>query len=191
MFGALAMSPWFVWTENALSDLGHPRRESAWVFGVGLAAAGAAYLVFVWALAGAAPKTALGAGALTSLGGGGASLSAIGIFNESYGALHLAVSVTYFTLVPVGMLLLALSMRGSDRSIRAATLVLAVAAGALGLSVAGAQEYGWPFPSQAIPELAASLLLAGWSVIAAFWVARGRLAAAGSPELTPRRPPSA
>ena len=191
VFGALSMSPWFVWTKDALSDLGHPRHPSAPVFAAGLAAAGAIYLVFVWALAAAAPRTPLGAAALLSLGGGGASLSAIGIINQSYGAPHLVVSVTYFTFVPVGMLLLALSLKGSDRRIRLATEVLAVAAGILGLSVAGAQEYGWPFPSQAIPELLASLLLGGWSVVAAFWVASGRLRAAPAEGATPQRRPLA
>ncbi len=187
--GALAMAPWFVWTKDALSDLGHPSHASAAVFGAGLAAAGAVYLVFVWALAAAAPRTVLGGAALLSLAFGGASLSAIGIVNESYGAPHLFVSVTYFTFVPVGMLLLALSLEGSSRRIRAATLVLAVAAGILGLSVALAQQFGWPFPSQAIPELLSSLLLGGWSVVAAFWVKTGRLGAAPrKPPIPPRRP---
>lgn len=191
VFAALAMSPWFVWRENALSDLGNPTHTSATVFGAGLGAAGAVYLVFVWALAAATPRTPLGVAALLSLAGGGASLSLIGIINESYGAPHLAVSVTYFTFVPVGMLLLALSLKGSDRRIRLATEVLAVAAGILGLSVAGAQEYGWPFPSQAIPELLASLLLGGWSVVAAFWVARGQMRAAPALGATPQRHPLA
>ncbi len=190
VFGALAVSPWFVWTENALSDLGHPAHASAAIFGAGLAAAGAVYLVFVWALGAAAPRTRQGTAALLSLAFGGASLSAIGILNESYGKVHLFVSVTYFTFIPVGMLLLALSLQRSDRGVRSATLALAVAAGILGVSVAAAQEFGWPFPSQAIPELLASLLLGGWSVVAAFWVASGRLRAAPAAPPTPQRPPS-
>lgn len=191
VLGALLMSPWFVWSENALSDLGHPRRESALVFGAGLAAAGAVYLVFVWALWAATPRTPAVSAALLALAGGGASLSAVGIVNQAYGAPHLVVSVTYFTLVPVGMLLLALALKAPDPAFRAATLVLALAAGTLGLCVAGAQEYGWPFPSQAVPELLASLVLGGWSVVAAFWAATGRLAAPRSEGPTPQRPPSA
>lgn len=191
LFVALAMSPWFVWRQDALSDLGHPSHTSAALFGAGLAAAGALYQVFVWAIAPAAPATPLGRAALFSLAFGGLSLSAIGILNESYGAVHLLVSVTYFTFVPVGMLLLALSLKGADSKLPSATIALSIAAALLGLSVAGAQEFAWPFPSQAIPELLASLLLGLWSVAAAFWVASGRLSAASAPGSTPPRRPSA
>lgn len=180
---ALSMAPWFVWSEDALSDLGHPRYSTWLVFGAGLLLSGALYLVFVWGLGRVVPRSPAGTAGLLFLGAGGASLSAVGVINESYGAPHFIVSLAYFTFVPLGMVLVAISRRASDPRWALATAALAFAAAAFGLSILSAIAYEVPFTSQAVPELIASALLALWSLSTAWLLWTGRL--------TPQRHPSA
>lgn len=179
--GSLAISPWFVWHEDALSDLGHPRHESWVLFGGGLALSGALFLGFVWGLARVVPRTGEGTFALLLLGAGGASLSAIGVINESWGPPHFIVSLTYFTFVPLGMVFLARALASSSSRYAAATTVLALVAGAFGLTILTAIRYGAPFSSQAVPELIASALLAGWSLWTGALLAYGRFTRARRP----------
>jgi hypothetical membrane protein len=181
---ALAMAPWFNWTTDALSDLGHPRHESAAVFGAGLLASG---LFYVDAVLHA--RASLGAGRLAKaavgfLVAGGLSLSAIGVVNESFGAPHFVVSLTYFTFVPLGMFLLALCFRGVAPRFALLTAAMAVAAAAFGISILTAIAYGAPFPSQAIPELIASAILAAWALLGGY-----ALYAAKWPAVTPQPRP--
>jgi hypothetical membrane protein len=186
---ALAAAPWFEWTTDALSDLGHPRNASAPVFGAALLASGLLYLDAVWTLRASLGPGRLATAAVATMGAGGLSLALIGVVNESFGAPHLVVSFTYFTFVPLGMLLLAIHMRAYARAFASLTLADAAAAAAFGITVVTAMTWGAPFPSQAIPELIASALLALWAVLV------GRLLIAGDfprPEQATRRPrPSA
>lgn len=104
---SIAMSPWFSWTNNALSDLGNTARNApgpAVVFDIGLVLGGLFALVFillhlkdakfhwkylVWGI----PL------ALSSI-----SLTLIGIFNESFGSIHLLVSVAFFFMTAITLL---------------------------------------------------------------------------------------
>src|SRR5262245_11082323 len=67
----LANAPWFSWTADALSDLGHPSRASASYFNVGLAASGLFYLGFAYAVASelGGSKTRTAAAACLAFGG--------------------------------------------------------------------------------------------------------------------------
>jgi hypothetical membrane protein len=161
---ALAGAPWFNWTTDALSDLGHPARGSSPIFNAGLAAAGLLYLVFVAALARALASGRLATAAEGALAASALSLTAIGVLNESFGAAHFVVSFTYFMFLPLGMALLALRLWRSCPRFARVTLAVAAASASFGISIIAAIVYGWPFPSQAIPELIASSLLALWSL---------------------------
>jgi hypothetical membrane protein len=157
------MSPWFAWGENALSDLGHPMHPSAPVFNGALVASGVLNLVFVGILAGHLAATRLGRASVGLLAAGGISLAAVGVFDESYGGLHLLVSITYFTFVAAGILFVGLAVREAATAFSRASVVAGAVSGAFGLLVAAAVEYGAPFTSQAVPELIASLIFASWT----------------------------
>lgn len=105
---SIALSPWFSWTNNALSDLGNTARNAfgpaAFVFDTGLTLGGLFALVFillhlkdakfhwkylVWGI----PLV------LSSI-----SLMLIGIFNESFGSIHLIVSVIFFFMTAITLL---------------------------------------------------------------------------------------
>jgi hypothetical membrane protein len=103
---AISVSPWFSWYNNALSDLGntalHP--STALVFDSGLASAGVLMTFFgillsknniswkflVWSI----PLT------ISSI-----DLTLIGIFNESFGAIHLVVSEIFFVSIALTLFL--------------------------------------------------------------------------------------
>jgi len=161
---ALTMAPWFVWTEHALSDLGHPSRESAAVFNAALVASGALNLVFVSVVYGRLPAGAAGRAAGAALAAGGVSLAAVGAVNESFGVAHLLVSITYFTFVATGIVLVGVALRRQAPRFARASVAVGATAGAFGLSVSAAVVYRAPFTSQAIPELIASLVFAAWTV---------------------------
>lgn len=174
VFAALALAPWFNWTTDALSDLGHPRRESAPVFGAGLLAAGLFYVDAVLHARVVLARSRPASAAVASLVFGGLSLSAIGVVNESFGAPHFVVSLTYFTFVPLGMFLLARCVRAAMPRFALATALTAAASAAFGISILTAIAYGAPFPSQAIPELIASSLMAAWAGLAGIAMVQGR-----------------
>jgi hypothetical membrane protein len=166
----ISLSPWFSWTSDALSDLGHPRHASALAFNAGLIASGLLYMVFALSLVRVLPRGRLEAAAALCLALGGLSLSLIGVVNESFGAPHFVVSFTYFMFVPLGMAFLAFSLWSTMRGLAALTLCLSALAAFFGISIIAAIVYGAPFPSQAIPELIASVFHASWSVYAGWLV---------------------
>ncbi|MHB8567200.1 MAG: DUF998 domain-containing protein [Nitrososphaerales archaeon] len=108
---SISLSPWFSWTNNALSDLGNTLSAqnvssgAAYVFDGGLAVSGILTLLFtlfhlrdaryhwkyiVWGV----PLT------ISSI-----DLSLIGIFNESFGGLHLIVSAIFFFMMALTLFL--------------------------------------------------------------------------------------
>jgi hypothetical membrane protein len=182
---AVAVSPWFSWTENALSDLGHPQYDSWGIFGASLIVSGALAVLFSWALGRRLVRGPLGAIAVACLAAGGASLAAVGAVNESYGFPHLLVSITYFTFEAAGVGLLGAAALKHDRRFGLQSLATGAVSGAFGVMVSTALVYGAPFPSQAIPELIASLIFAGWTV------ALARALWKGTPPVAPAPPQAA
>lgn len=160
---ALAMSPWFSWSADALSDLGHPRETSSGVFNAGLLASGVLFVVMAAVLVRTLPQGTRAKAAGAMLAAGGASLSLIGIITEAWGTPHFVVSFTYFTFVPMGMVLTAWASPGRARFGRV-TWAASVASWAFGISILTAIAFEAPFTSQAVPELAASLINGCWAV---------------------------
>ncbi len=104
---------------------------------------------------------------------GSLSLAFIGLFNESFGDLHFVVSGTYFAFIPVGIALFAPAARRADARLGKISLLIAVLAAILGISILTAIEYRTPFTSQAIPELLASIIFGTWTCWSALLMWRG------------------
>jgi hypothetical membrane protein len=169
------VSPWFDWNRNALSDFGLPPRASAPIFNAGLTAAGALYLVFILGLRRDLPRSWMARVAAVFLVGGALSLSGIGVFNESFGDLHLYVSSLYFGLTPMGLGFVSGSLRRDRKLLASLTFGLGAVAAAFGLLIVAAMNREGPFTSAAIPELLASITLALWSGATAGLMLQGPL----------------
>jgi len=102
---AISHSPWFSWTENALSDLG-VQGIAAVLFNSGLIIGGILTGIYV------------------------AALCAIGIFPETAGDIHFYVSVAFFTLFPVSVFFIGASMMrvSSERRLGLFTVLVGVVA---------------------------------------------------------------
>lgn len=89
---SIAMSPWFRWESNALSDLGHAvRSEAAPVFNFGLLVA--SLLLIIYAVSILKKHLRL---TCYSLLASAFLLALVAVFDEVYGLLHFIVSVLFF-----------------------------------------------------------------------------------------------
>jgi hypothetical membrane protein len=179
---AVAISPWFSWTANVLSDLGHPSRPSALLFNGGLILAGALYLEFVFGLSRALPATTLTRVALVLLAVGALFLAGVGIFPETT-SVHSLMAYGYFFTYPPGIILFGIATRKVYPPLGPASWALAAVAFVFGVLV-----YTPGFPSAAGAELAASLTLAGWSALAGYWLLKGQLSAKPGAAMAPAAP---
>lgn len=154
---AISLSPWFSWSNNALSDLGNTSSPAnissgaSFVFDWGLilsgvlAAAFTLYLSkdvhFSWKyLVWTVPLF------ISSL-----DLTMIGIFNESFGGIHLVVSVIFFFFTALSLLIY------SYVSFPLGTPKTGAAALALGVLCAVVWVAKWPWQGVAIQETVTSL----------------------------------
>ncbi|MFX1533323.1 MAG: DUF998 domain-containing protein [Promethearchaeota archaeon] len=111
-------SSWFVWTDNALSDLGHYGNLEAFalVFNLGLIISGLLTIFFGLGFTWISKEefegnlrylAILGTLILT---GAGAVLLNIGVFSEDFGVIHRYFSILFFVLLPFGMWIIGLAM---------------------------------------------------------------------------------
>ncbi len=152
---SIALSPWFSWERNALSDLGHATRsQAAPIFNFGLFLAG--FLLIVYSIKSFA-KHAKYAGACLIVAS--LLLQLIAAFNETYGSLHFVVSVLFFVALLVGSLVYAYECRS----------LLGVASFVIGFaSWAAYFAFGVYRVGIAVPETASS-------AAAMLWVAHSAL----------------
>lgn len=106
---SIALSPWFSWWTNALSDLGHAvRSESAAFYNFGLLLAGLLIMVYVvtvfWKYA---KYTSLFLFATAF------SLQLVAVFDEVYGRLHWIVSVVFFVFMILSCLVYAVEKKSA------------------------------------------------------------------------------
>lgn len=97
---SIALSPWFSWGRNALSDLGHAIRSPvAPIYNLGLFLAG--FLMVVYSI-----KAFVKVARYTSLCLMFSSLllQLVAVFDEAYGFLHYVVSVLFFISIGVASL---------------------------------------------------------------------------------------
>ncbi|MFB3890092.1 MAG: DUF998 domain-containing protein [Candidatus Bathyarchaeia archaeon] len=154
----------FSWTENALSDLGVQAGVTAWVFNVGLVAAGLLFLAFSFGLFRLLGKRLVGRVGSVALALACISLVCIGVFNESFGRLHYYVSVAFFVLMPIAMLVLTVGLWVSgQRGLSVFTFALALAA-----AVPWVLQFTVRYvPNVAVPEFVSGLAGSIWTGVLA------------------------
>ncbi|MBI2936992.1 MAG: DUF998 domain-containing protein [Thaumarchaeota archaeon] len=153
VLSAISVSPWFSWTGNALSDLG-VSGSAALLFNTALITGGAMLIIFASGLWSILQSRLARVGVMLLLLDG-CSLSAIGLFPETVGRIHLYVSVVFFTLLTLSLLVLGLSY---------VLEMHRIALGLLGIALSLFSILVWLFQWQgiAIPEAAAYLAGAAW-----------------------------
>jgi len=102
---AITSYPQFNWTGNALSDLGVQEGATAILFNSGLVIGGILALVFASGLF-VLQKTMLGRIGVFIFVLAALAFMAIGVFSENAEPIHYYVSVTFFVLFPISMLVI-------------------------------------------------------------------------------------
>jgi hypothetical membrane protein len=100
IFLDIRMSPYFSWSVNSLSSLGI--HKYYYIFDFAVMIGGISVFVFSFILYNKLAIKFLSIGFLMI---GSISLFLIGIFNENYGNLHLAIAIVYFIATPVGIII--------------------------------------------------------------------------------------
>ncbi|MGQ4892232.1 MAG: DUF998 domain-containing protein [Candidatus Njordarchaeia archaeon] len=107
IFAAIAVSPWFTWSKNALSDLG-AHQGSNIIFNTGLIISGLLLILYT-ALIFERYGNIIGKIGTIILGLSGIFLLLIGVFPEQYGIIHYDVSVGFFVTFPIAMIILGIT----------------------------------------------------------------------------------
>jgi hypothetical membrane protein len=155
IFVSIALSPWFSWHDNALSDMGVS--ATANLFNVALLIGGLLYFVFVIGfLRWQGLRSRLAKIAAVALITGALGLLLIGIFTEDAGRIHYYVSALYFVATPLAYVLF-----GSDRLRHGEKLLglLTIAAGITAFLMIAAV----PHKRIAVPEVLAALTMGMWT----------------------------
>jgi hypothetical membrane protein len=139
---SISLSPWFTWTQHALSDLGIDQ-ASAFIFNNGMILGGILALVFSIGLMKVLARR-LGAYilALSSL-----ALIGIGIFPETIFTLHFLTSAMFFILLAIGLLIIGVTSgyNSFEKKIGLFAIVLVIIA-------LGSTVFLFHFDGIAIPE---------------------------------------
>ncbi|HXQ92292.1 MAG TPA: DUF998 domain-containing protein [Nitrososphaerales archaeon] len=172
---AILASPWFSWLDNALSDLGNTSVQrnitsgSALVFDGGLIISGVLTIAFaflllrdfkfswkylIWGI----PLT------ISAI-----DLSMIGIFNESFGNIHLVVSIIFFFFTALSLFLY------SYVSFPMGTPKTGALALFLGVFCCIMWVGRWPWQGVAIQEVTTSAASAAFVIILSILVLSGRM----------------
>jgi len=156
----------FSWNKNALSDIGVSTVSlAADFFNISLVITGILNLIFALGFTKAYSKNAF-----FSLGGtllmlGGISLSLVGVFTEAYGRLHFYVSVSYFSLFSLAIIVNGFAFRRAKQSAKGSVSILAgFISGLVVLSGTVAEWHVWLGLGFAVPEIVASIIFTSWAV---------------------------
>jgi hypothetical membrane protein len=106
IFSAVVSYPQFSWVDNALSDLGVVAGVTAVLFNSGLIISGVLCFIFATGLFVFLGEKAVGRMGAFVLVLASLALVAIGVFPESVRHVHYFVSVAFFVLLPVSMLVI-------------------------------------------------------------------------------------
>ena len=169
---AIFHSPWFSWTRSWLSDLGGTVGETpVWaargiasiIFNAGLIVAGILGILFV---VGIIKSGVLGIrlGRLGSLLliSDMCALSAIGVFPETTGNLHVLAATIFFFLVPMSLLFIGVKLRKSSEKKMGLFMILL---GILSLASLPLLSFPQPLGSNAIIEMFPSVAVSVFAVI--------------------------
>jgi len=165
---AVGSYPQFSWTANALSDLGVVAGVTAGVFNSGLIICGVLCLTFAVGLY-LLIKSVVGRVGVFVFALACVSLVAIGTFPESVSPTHYMVSVAFFVLLPISLLVITAGF-ALERQAKMAVFTLAVA-------VVAALPWVLYFTVQyvsgvAIPEAVSGLAGGGWTVVLGYKMLR-------------------
>ena len=155
IFVSVAVSPWFDWHNNALSDMGVS--STATLFNATLLIGGALYLVFVIGLLRwRGTSSLLMKIAAFFLLAGAVGLILVGIFTEDAGRIHYVVAVTYFIATPLAYVLLGVDILRRGEQVPG-TLSIAAGLAALLLIIFV------PHKRWAVPEILAAVVIGAWT----------------------------
>ena len=158
---AIAYSPDFSWTENALSDLGVQEGVTAVLFNTGLTITGVLIILFATGLFKFLQENLLGRIGAFVFVLDAFALVAIGVFPENVKPIHFYASVTFFTLLPIAIFFLGVSfLRGPNMKLGFFTFIAAIIAAVV-----------WTIPfgkGVAIPEALSGLSASAWSMVLSF-----------------------
>nr|MDO8099047.1 DUF998 domain-containing protein [Candidatus Njordarchaeota archaeon] len=167
---AIAVSPWFTWAGNALSDLGdtvlHP--ASAPIFNTGLIVAG---IVTVFFGLGVLMKFKANVTAMVAsviLLAADTTLICVGLFPETMPPWHFIFSVTLFVSIALSLLLFGIAF-----VIEKSTRVLGVLSLILGI-VAASPWILMSWEHAAIPEIISVVAVYAWILIMCFVLITGK-----------------
>jgi len=147
---SIALSPWFRWERNALSDLGHSVRSGvAPIYNFGLLVAG--FLIVIYA-ATVFKKHAKYTSA--SLSAAGFFLQMVATFDEVYGSLHYVASVLFFVSIGVTSIVYAVERKS----------YMAVLAFAVGLASWVLYWMKIYVAGVAVPETISSVAAVAWII---------------------------
>ncbi|RLF12221.1 MAG: hypothetical protein DRJ98_01290 [Thermoprotei archaeon] len=149
---AIAASPWFNWGNNALSDLG-VEGVSALIFNSGLIFSGLLGVVFSLGLLNLYRSAGLLRVGSVLLLLSSLLLSSIGLFPETAGRIHFYVSLGFFALTPISLIVIGIGLIWTKFPKTGLTILL--------LSLSSGIPWLFPWSGLAIPEtLAATLIVA-------------------------------
>jgi hypothetical membrane protein len=106
IFSAVVSYPQFSWVDNALSDLGVVAGVTAVLFNSGLIMSGVLCFIFATGLFVFLGESAVGRIGAFVLVLASLALFAIGVFPENVRPVHYLVSVMFFVLLPISMLII-------------------------------------------------------------------------------------
>jgi hypothetical membrane protein len=150
---SIALSPWFNWETDALSDLGHSlNSEVAPLFNVGLLLSG--FLTIVFSVTSFRNHTKYTSYALILVG---LALQLVATFDEIYKPLHFQVSVLFFAAL--GIASISYFIEKKSRLALAALII-----GAVSWTLYGLETYS---AGIAVPETISSMATVTWVMLAA------------------------
>ena len=160
VLASIILSPWFNFYDFALSDLGNMSANVpiAYIFNAGIMLSGLFVTAFAILLSSRnrAWKYLIWTVPLTFAG---ISLTLIGVFPINTGMIHSVVSVAFFVLIILTMLIYGFS------SWRLAAPRIGVIALAFGLASTLIWSATWPWDGVAIQEIVTSVLTASWLIM--------------------------
>ena len=159
---SILFSPWFSIYDNALSDLGNTSLNGSisWVFNAGLIISG--FLIACFALTKFVNRIVVRIVSWAlPLTVAGVDLDLIGIFPENRGEIHGVVSVIFFTLMILGMLIYGfVSLPLGSQTIRAIAFAFAITSIVIWFAP-------WPWKGVAIQETLTSIMGSLWLILVA------------------------
>ena len=162
---AIAYSPQFSWTENALSDLGVQEGATAILFNSGLIIGGILTLIFASGLFIFLSNRLIGRIGALIFALDALALIAIGVFPENMTPMHYQASVAFFALFPISMFVMcaAFLLMGKSK-IGLFTFLMATVA-----VVVWILQFTMHFVhGVAIPEAISALSASAWSIVLSF-----------------------